>query len=174
MKKFKNMTVGELFKLLHNITKQNADKIKINNDKVNGIVQSKKSFEEKQELKHLLYENNIELSVENTKCLNLNSALLIFYKHLGMYLQNEEEKEFTDLKYHVINEEKTAEKKQLTIHEKQITDHNMKTDTYTRILQSKSKDELLEIMEINIKEEKYEECAVIQRILEDRNKTMIK
>ena len=144
MEQFKNLTIEELMELLIKLTRDNEIQAKEYNKSISSISKSKQSVSKTEEEIKELYQQILELVNENKKFVALFKELMDFSKYYNANILHQE-----------INDGFNLEDIQIHLQANDLKD-----------LESMNQQELNELLEQYIADEKYEECVKIKELID--------
>lgn len=147
MSDFRKLSIDELMKLLKSFTKKNNENIKRNNNLITDFSNNTEINEEIKNAVRRLYSNNKDLIEENKGFIKLYNDLVEFNGYLidQFGLNKESINEFSELL--------------------KLTEEQDDLDLGTKTLE-----ELEELLQVYIAEEKYEECRMVQLLIDNYSK----
>lgn len=147
MSDFRKLSIDELMKLLKSFTKKNNENIKRNNNLITDFSNNTEINEEIKNAVRRLYSNNKDLIEENKGFIKLYNDLVEFNGYLidQFGLNKESINEFSELL--------------------KLTEEQDDLDLGTKTLE-----ELEELLQVYIAEEKYEECRMVKLLIDNYSK----
>lgn len=151
MKLFDELTVTEFLSLLQDLTRQNAAKIKDNNNKAFAFPPAALRSKKENEAKNTLFRQNAEITKDNKEFIELHAKLVGFFRKYADCIEIQHEETTQD----------AGEEVQTCAPPKKKSGNN-------NALLKMNIEQLNALMEEKIMQELYEECQVIKETINQK------